>query len=83
MSNEPGQWNPPGRSMSWRVGMVIAGLLIGGFGVAILIWPWIIVWAIASVFLLVGAVLIVSALLARGGGKGPPDGVFPTPASDD
>lgn len=71
-----GSWNPPGRTPSWRLSMLIAGLVLAGIGVAILLWPWLIVWAIAGVFLLLGAFCLLSALLARGGGSPAPDGVF-------
>ncbi|MDJ0975543.1 MAG: hypothetical protein QNJ98_13865 [Planctomycetota bacterium] len=83
MAETEGSWNPPGRSMRWRVGMLVMGLIVAGIGVLILIWPQIIVWAIASIFLLVGAVLILSAVAARGAASPPPEGVFPRDASDD
>ncbi len=72
---EEGSWNPPGRSGSWRTSMFIFGLILTGIGVAIIVWPQIIVWAIASIFLLLGLLLILSALLARGGGSATPPGV--------
>ena len=83
MAEESGSWNPPGRSMRWRFGMLTTGLIVAGVGVLILIWPQIIVWAIASIFLITGAVLILSAVAARGAASPPPKGVFPSDASDD
>ncbi len=70
---EEGSWNPPGRSGGWRSRMFIAGLISTGVGVAIIVWPAIIKWAIASFFLLIGAFAILSSLLARGGGEGAPE----------
>lgn len=83
MSEQETSWNPPGRSARWRLGMLIAGVIVAGIGVLILLWPQIIVWAIAGFFLLLGAGLIVSAIAARGAEAPPPEGVFPDAAPED
>ncbi len=66
VEGKQGTWNPPGRSMRWRVGMLVAGLIAIGAGVAVYLWPQIIVWTIAGCFALLGSILVVSALMARG-----------------
>ena len=52
--------------MRWRTGMVLGGALIGGYGAALLIWPQILLWTVAGIFLAVGALFVLSAVLARG-----------------
>ncbi len=48
--------------------MLVAGLLAVGAGVCIYLWPWILNWAVAGCFVLLGAGLVISALAARTGG---------------
>ena len=46
--------------------MLVGGLLIGGAGVSLVLWPLLLTWAVAGLCVLVGLLLVVSALLARG-----------------
>ena len=70
-------WNPGGRSAGWRLGMAVAGGLVAGAGVALFLWPWLLIWLLSGLLVLVGLFLVVSALAARGPGaprssEGPP-----------
>jgi len=56
--------------------MLVAGLAVAGVGVLILVWPQILTWAVALLFLLFGTFLILSALLARSGDAPPPAGIL-------
>ena len=67
-----GTWNPPGRSPGWRVGMLVAAALSTSAGLALLLWPWLLIWLLSGVFFLVALFLALSALLARGGGAPSP-----------
>lgn len=66
---EQGSWNPPGRSGRWRVSMLVCGLCLAAAGVAVYLWPQLIVWGVAGLFVLLGFFFVVSALVARGGGE--------------
>ena len=66
MRGEKGGWNPGGRSVGWRLGMLGGGLLLAGAGVALYVWPQLLTLAVSGILALVGLFLVVSALLARG-----------------
>ncbi len=55
-----------GRTLGWRLGMLVGAAVLGGIGYAVLRWPQIIVWCVAGAFFAVGAFFALSALLARG-----------------
>jgi hypothetical protein len=55
-----------GRGGGWRLGMLLGAAVLGGIGYAVLRRPQIIVWCVAGAFFALGALLAVSALLARG-----------------
>ena len=61
-----GTWNPAGRSGSWRLGMIVAGLVVGAIGVLIIVVPEIIAYALGGMLVLFGVFLVMSALVARG-----------------
>ncbi len=82
MKVEKGSWNPPGRGGRWRFAMLVFGLCLGGAGAAILVWPQLIIWALAGTFMLVGLFFVLSALLARTGACAPPEGISPSDDTD-
>lgn len=55
-----------GRGAGWRLGMLLGAAVLGGIGYAVLRRPQIIVWCVAGAFFVLGALLAVSALFARG-----------------
>jgi hypothetical protein len=55
-----------GRTLGWRVGMLLAGAVVAGAGVALFVWPWLLSWMAGAVLAALGAVLLVSAVAARG-----------------
>ena len=57
---------PDGRSLGWRLGMLLGAALLGGAGYAVLRWPQVLQWTVAGILFLLGAVLALSGLLARG-----------------
>ena len=59
-------WAPGGRSPRWRLGMVAAGALTGGLGLALYLRPQILIWLLAGILVALGSVLLLSGLLARG-----------------
>lgn len=59
-------WGRGGRSVRWRLLMLAAGALVAGYGVLVLVEPRVLVWTIAGCTFAVGAVLALSALIARG-----------------
>ena len=66
MPDGPHQWEKGGRSAQWRAGMLVGGLLLAGYGAALVYWPWLLGWTVAGVFGLGGLICVVSALFARG-----------------
>jgi hypothetical protein len=46
--------------------MAIAGCAFGGVGVALIVWPHLLAYAVASAFLGLGLFLLVTAVAARG-----------------
>lgn len=56
-----------GRSVGWRVGMLAAGALLAGGGVALVLWPFLLAYAVGGGLVALGALLAVTALAARGG----------------
>ncbi|MEO5726229.1 MAG: hypothetical protein ABI134_19795 [Byssovorax sp.] len=56
----------PGRSLAWRAGTTVAGLGFVAAGVAVILWPAIVAYAVGGAIALLGAFLVVSALAARG-----------------
>jgi hypothetical protein len=57
---------PDGRSLGWRLGMLVGGAAIAGAGVATILWPRLLAFAVGGALALVGLVLVVSAFAARG-----------------
>ena len=55
-----------GRTLGWRLGMLLGAGFLGGIGYAVVRWPQLLVWAVAGVFFALAAVLALSAMLARG-----------------
>ncbi len=55
----------PGRSLRWRVGTAFAGVLLAGAGVSTILWPAVLSYAVGGAIGLLGAFLVVTALLAR------------------
>jgi len=70
VQSEQGTWNPPGRSLPWRIRMFVAGLLAIGVGVCVYVWPQILIWAVAGSFVVIGVGFLISGLSARSGGAG-------------
>ena len=60
----------PGRSLGWRLAMAAGGLLAAGTGLAVILVPRILAWAVGGTLAIVGLLLLVSALSARGRGQG-------------
>lgn len=58
--------NPGGRSPNWRLGMIVGGSLIAGAGVALYVWPWLLIWLVSGTLVALGAVLVLSGFCARG-----------------
>ena len=58
--------NPGGRSPRWRVGMIVGGTAIAGAGVALYLYPQILIWLLSGSLVLLGAVLALSGICARG-----------------
>ena len=56
----------PGRSFGWRLGMAAVGALAAGAGVAVVLYPYVLRYAIGGVLALVGLFFVASAVLARG-----------------
>ena len=58
--------NPGGRSPRWRLGMVVGGGALAGAGVALYLYPQILIWLLSGSLVLLGAVLVLSGICARG-----------------
>lgn len=56
-----------GRSVGWRVGMLAAGALLAGGGVALVRWPFLLAYAVGGGLVVLGALLALTAFAARGG----------------
>ncbi len=67
-----GTWSPPGRSPGWRIGMLIGAAVCTAAGLALLLWPWLLIWTLSGALFLLALFLALSALLARGGGTPSP-----------
>ncbi len=59
-------WGPGGRSVRWRIGMLLGGALVGGAGVALFVWPQILIWLLSGALVALGALLVLSGVFARG-----------------
>jgi len=55
-----------GRPSSWRVVLASAGALFAAVGVAVIVWPQVLAYAVGGVFVAFGAFLLLSSLAARG-----------------
>lgn len=66
MSTPPPMIPRDGRGSGWRIGMLLAAVVLGGVGYAVLRWPQLIVWCVAGAFFVLGALLALSALFAKG-----------------
>jgi len=66
MPDEPRQWAEGGRTLRWRAGLLLGGLVLAGYGAALVCWPWLLGWTVAALFGLVGLICVISALFARG-----------------
>lgn len=55
-----------GRAFSWRAGLAFAGSLCCAAGLAVILWPQLLAYAVGGAFLGLGAMLLLSALAARG-----------------
>ena len=56
---------PDGRSLGWRLGMALCGLLLAGYGAALVQWPQLLGWTVAGGFGLLGLILVLSAVFAK------------------
>jgi hypothetical protein len=56
---------PDGRSLGWRLGLGFLGLILAGYGAALVYWPQLLGWTVASGFGLLGLLLVLSAVFAR------------------
>lgn len=65
-------WNPGGRRPGWRIGMALAGALLAGAGVALFLWPALLIWLLSGLLVLAGVFCVLSAVLARGATPEPP-----------
>jgi len=61
-----GNWGSGGRSARWRLGMLVGGGLVSGAGVALYLWPQILIWLLSGALVGLGALLVVSGICARG-----------------
>ena len=57
---------PDGRTLRWRLGMIVAGALLIGTGAALIYWPQLLGWIVASALGLFGVLCVTSAMLAKG-----------------
>ena len=64
---KPDAPHPTGRSPRWRLAMSAAGLLTLALGGALVAWPWLLAWVAAGLLGALGLLLLLSAVLARGG----------------
>jgi hypothetical protein len=55
-----------GRSPAWRLGMAVAGAAFGAAGVALVLWPRLLAYAVGGAFGLLALFCLVSAVAARG-----------------
>ena len=61
-----GTTNPGGRSPRWRLGMIVGGAALGGAGVALYLYPQLLIWLLSGSLVVLGAVLVLSGICARG-----------------
>jgi hypothetical protein len=54
-----------GRSLRWRVGMLLAAAVSGGVAYALVAWPRLLVFAAAAPFAALAVFFVVSAVCAR------------------
>ncbi|MBL9088807.1 MAG: hypothetical protein JNM10_16835 [Planctomycetia bacterium] len=66
MSVEPRFVVQVGRSFSWRAALGFAGALCCGAGLAVILWPQVLAYAVGGTFLAFGGMMLLSALAARG-----------------
>ena len=64
----PAPTDRSGRSLGWRLATAAAGLALGGAGVATILCPRLLGYVVGGALALLGLVLLVSALAARGRG---------------
>ena len=61
-------WPTGGRSLRWRIGMLVGGLALCGYAAGLLWWPPLLAWSTAAVLAALGLLCVASAFLARGRG---------------
>jgi hypothetical protein len=59
-------WNRGGRSVRWRLGMLLGGAALAGLGAVVWLWPAVLVGAVAAACVLLGLLLVLSGVFARG-----------------
>jgi hypothetical protein len=52
--------------------MLVAALFCAAVGLALLLWPWLLIWLLSGIFFALALFLALSAVLARGGGAPAP-----------
>ena len=58
-------WPAGGRSLRWRLGMLVGGAVLGGYAVALVQWPQLLGWTVAVGIGLVGLMCVISAVFAK------------------
>ncbi len=64
-SKDTPSWPAGGRTIRWRVGMLLGGAALGAFAVALVRWPQLLGWTVAAGVGSIGLLCMVSALLAK------------------
>ncbi len=64
-TNPPPEGGAGGRSAEWKLGMMLGGVALAGFGIAIIVWPMLLIWLVGGAFVLLGLILGLSGILAR------------------
>ena len=64
----PGPSAPPdpGRPLPRRLGTALAGLVLAGAGLSVILWPAVLAYAVGGAIALLGAFFVVTAFAARG-----------------
>ena len=65
-SETEGRWPTGGRTLRWRLGMIMGGLALCAYAVGLSWWPPLLAWTTAVVVGGLGVVCVASAFLARG-----------------
>lgn len=66
LTSPPAAPRDPGRSLRWRAVTALAGALVAGAGLAVILWPAILAYAVGGAIAVVGVFLVVTAIAARG-----------------